>query len=174
MVSEQAALERYLRPMRGLLSFGRRGPVTQASLRGDVEHWQRGLQTEQVLRPPGASSARLGTQVTSAGPPQILRCLVPQPWLCPCCHWACHLVRRISPPVRRAAACAAGAGVLCKPGLGRCKQILSETSGQCVHVRRLEQRRVRAGRGAHAGAAVGAGSVQGRPGLENSETNLMI
>ena len=44
---KQAALERHLSP-RGLLPFGRREGTMRASLRADVEHWQRELANEQV------------------------------------------------------------------------------------------------------------------------------
>ena len=48
----QAALERYLRPIRGLLSFGRKGSVTLAGLRREVDHWRRELHADQVPRCP--------------------------------------------------------------------------------------------------------------------------
>ncbi|KAK9843836.1 hypothetical protein WJX81_008482 [Elliptochloris bilobata] len=47
LAKAQASLERHLSP-RGLLPFGRREGFTRASLRTDVEHWQRELAGEQA------------------------------------------------------------------------------------------------------------------------------
>ena len=49
VVPKQAALERHS-SARGLLSFGRREGALRATLRTDVEHWQRELAGEQVSR----------------------------------------------------------------------------------------------------------------------------